>query len=199
MDAIEKPTSALLLMDIQNDIVDPAGKLGRHGMAAEVERMHAIENSARSLAAARAAGLMVVHVIVAFRPGHTDVTPHSKLLASIGQANALVEGTWGSEIHPSVAPTEGELIVTKRAVSSLTGTDLAPILQARGISTLVLAGVATTYVVEGTARDAVDRGYGVVTLQDCCASFSEAQHQASLTVLRSLGPVVTAEEFAAAL
>ena len=199
MDRINKPASALLLMDFQNDIVDPHGKLGRHGMAAEVERTRAIANAARALAAARAAGLMVVHVLVAFRPGHPDVTPHSKLLASIGQADALVEGTWGAEVHPGLAPIEGELVVTKRAVSSLTGSDLAPILQARGVSTLVLAGIATTYVVEGTARDAVDRGYGVVVLQDCCASFSEAQHQASLAVLDSLGTLSTADEFAAAL
>ncbi len=196
---IEKARTALLLMDFQNDIVDPKGKFGSQGMAAEVQEKGAIENTARALKATRRAGLRVVHVAVAFRPGHPDVNQHSPLMGGIGKAEALVEGTWGAEFHPGVKPTEGELVVVKRGVSALAGTDLPPILRAQGIDTLVLTGIATTFVVEGTAREALDNGYRVIVLQDCCASFSEEQHQASLAVLGQLALLGSADEFAKAL
>ena len=96
-------------------------------------------------------------------------------------ANALVEGTWGATIHEAVSPKEGEPVVTKRAVSAFAGSDLEKLLQTAGITTLILSGVATNFVVEGTAREASDRGYNVVVVGDCCASVSQVAHDSSLT------------------
>lgn len=196
---IDRASTALVCMDFQNDIVDEKGAAGRHGMAAEVRAANAIPNTGRALAAARAAGLLVVHVGVAFRPGHPEIAPEDKFFGSLRKTNGMVEGSWGAAFHPDVAPAAGEPIVIKRGMSSFVGTDLARLLTARRIRTLALAGIATTFVMESTARHAVDLGYNVITLNDCCASFNARMHQASLDVLRLLGAAMSADEFAAQL
>lgn len=196
---IDQAKTALLVMDFQNDIVDPKGAIGSQGMAAQVQEKKAIENTAKALAAARGKGLLVVHVGVAFRKGHPEIGPGAPLFQGIKQANALLEGSWGADFHPGVKPTEGEIVVIKRGVSALAGTDLNPMLRGKGINTLVLTGIATNFVIEGTARHAVDAGYQVIVLKDCCASFNEQMHTFSLQILSQLGATGTVEEFAAAV
>jgi nicotinamidase-related amidase len=197
--AIEKTKTALLVMDFQNDIVDPEGAFGRQGMAVQVAEKKAIENTARAIAAARSKEVPVIHVAVAFRPGHPEINPAVPLFAGIKKANALMEGSWGADFHPAVKPTVGELTVIKRGVSALAGTDLNQILRGRGISILVLAGIATNFVVEGTARDAADNGYQVIVLKDCCASFTDEMHKFSLSLLPQLTTLATVDEFGTAL
>jgi nicotinamidase-related amidase len=107
-----------------------------------------------------------------------------------------VEGTWESEFYEPVRPLPGEIVVYKRSVSALAGTELDRLFRLRDINTLVLTGVATQFAVEGTAREAVDRGYRVVVLEDCCASRVKNVHDFSINViLRSLCDVTTAESF----
>lgn len=199
MDKVDVAKTALLAMDFQNDIVDPKGVMGSRGMAAQVQDKKAIENTAKALAAARSKGLLIAHVGVAFRPGHPEIGPGVPLFQGIKQANALVEGSWGAEFHPGVKPAEGELVVIKRGVSAFAGTDLNPIFRSKGITQVVLTGIATNFVIEGTARHAVDEGYGVTVLTDCCASFSDEMHTFSLQILSQLGAAATADAFGAAL
>jgi nicotinamidase-related amidase len=199
MEKLELAKTAYLVMDFQNDIVDPKGAIGAQGMATQVREKRAIENAGRALAAARRTGVLVVHVGVAFRPGHPEIGTGAPLFQGIKAAGALVEGSWGADFHPQLTPTEGEIVVIKRGVSALAGTDLDAMLRSRGINTLVLAGIATNFVIEGTARHAVDEGYRVVVLSDCCASFDEAMHGFSLQILSQLGASATADEFCAAL
>lgn len=199
MEKLEPGHTAYLVMDFQNDIVDPKGAIGAQGMAAQVREKDAIENTVRALAAARGAGVLVVHVGVAFRPGHPEIGPGAPLFQGIKKAGALLEGSWGAEFHPQLQPADGELAVIKRGVSALAGTDLDAIFRHRRIDTLVLAGIATNFVIEGTARHAVDEGYQVVVLSDCCASFDDAMHGFSLQILSQLGSSATADEFCAAL
>ncbi len=104
--------------------------------------------------------MQVIHVAVTFRPGYPERPPNGALFGGLVEANALVEGTWGAAIHEAVAPEDGEPVVTNLAVSAFYGSDLAALLATGGKSTLVLCGVATNFVVEGTARDATDRVCG---------------------------------------
>jgi nicotinamidase-related amidase len=95
-----------------------------------------------------------------------------------------------------VRPDPGEIVVYKRSVSALAGTELDRLLRLRDINTLVLTGVATHFAVEGTAREAVDRGYRVIVLEDCCASRERDVHDFSIgVILRRLCHVTTAESF----
>jgi biuret amidohydrolase len=146
------------------------------------------------LAAARRSRLLVIHVGVAWRPGSPDINASAPLFA--GAPERSVEGTWGSEFYEPVKPAPAELVVFKRGVSALAGTELDRLLRLRDVNTLVLACVATHFAVEGTAREAVDRGYRVMVLEDCCARLVSAVHRHSIDViLRSLGHVTTAQRF----
>lgn len=200
MRSIDPARTALLVMDFMNDMVHADGKFADQGWPAQIKAGSTIEKTARALGAARDAGLSVMHVQLAWRPGHPDANRDAPLFAGVAEANALVEGTWGSDFHSELQPADGELVILKRSVSAFAGTELDRLLTRRGIGTLVLAGFATSFVVEGTARDAADRGYRVVVLKDCCASLTEAMHDFAVqTVLPLLGEVVTADELIEAL
>ena len=197
---LDKSKTALLAMDFENDIVHEEGALKDFGLAQMVKENDILAKVSTMLDAARSAGVKVVYVSVKFRPGHPEVSPYTGLFQAVVATNALVEGTWGAQIHEAVAPREGEPVVTKRAVSAFAASDLEKLLNAAGISTLLLSGVATNFVVEGTAREAADRGYNVVVVGDCCSSMSQEAHDAALnTVLPFLATITTLDEVTAAL
>jgi nicotinamidase-related amidase len=197
---IDKAHTALLAMDFENDIVHEDGAFKDFGFAQMVKQNDVLAKTGRLLNAARRAGVKVIYVSVKFRPGYPERPQNAGLWQGLVQANALLEGTWGATIHAAVAPKEGEPVVSKRGVSAFTASDLAAILNNAGISALLLAGVATNFVVEGTAREAVDRGYNVVIVGDCCASVSQEAHDAALnTALPFLTTISTSDEVIAAL
>ena len=197
---LDRARTALLVMDLENDIVHEDGALKGFGLAEQVKENDVLGKVNTLLSAARGAGVKVIYISVKFRQGYPEVAPYAGLFQAVVGANALVEGTWGSQIHEAVTPMEGEPVVTKRAVSAFAASDLEKILNSGGISTLLLTGVATNFVVEGTAREASDRGYNVVVVGDCCSSVSAEAHAAALnTVLPFLATVTTLEEVTAAL
>ena len=197
---IDKAHAALLAMDFQNDIVHNNGALKDFGFAAMVQQNDVLAKTAQLLEAARRADVKVIHIVVRFRRGYQERPANGGLFRGCIEANALIEGTWGAEIHEAVAPKDGEPLVTKRAVSAFYGSDLDALLTTGGINTLLLCGVATNFVIEGTARDAVDQGYNVVIVGDCCASMSQESHDAALnTSLPFLATITELEEIIAAL
>ena len=192
--------TALLVMDFENDIVHEEGAFKDFGFAQMVKENDVLGKTASLLTAARNAGILVIYVSVKFRPGYPERPANAGLWQGLHGANALVEGTWGASIHDAVAPQEGEPVVTKRGVSAFMASDLEPILKNRRIGTVLLTGVATNFVVEGTAREASDRGYNVVVVADCCASVNQEAHDAALSVaLPFLSTISNGEEVAAAL
>ncbi len=198
--AIDKGHTALLAMDFQNDIVHENGAFKDFGFAAMVKQNDVLAKSARLLGAARRAGVKVIYPVIKYRPGYPERPANSGLFAGTIQANAIVEGTWGAEIHESVAPQDGEPVVARRGVSAFYGSDLAALLATGGIDTLLLSDVATNFVVEGTAREAADRGYNVVIVGDCCASASQETHDVTLnTTLPLLSTISNLDEVIAAL
>ena len=198
--SIDKGHIALLAMDFENDIVHENGAFKDFGFAAMVKQNDVLAKSARLLDAARRSGVKVTYVSVKFSPGYPERPANGGLWGALIQANALTEGTWGAEIHEAVAPQDGEPVVTKRAVSAFYGSDLAALLATGSIDTLLLCGVATNFVVEGTAREAMDRGYNVVIVGDCCAAGSQETHDAALnTTLPFLSTISNLDEVIAAL
>ena len=197
---IDRDHTAILAMDLENDLVHEDGAFKDFGFAQMVKENDVFAKITGLLEAARSAGVKVIYVAVRWRPDHPEINRSAGLFQAIIEGNALVEGSWGAAIHDAVAPREGEPVITKRAVSAFAGSDLANLLTASGITTLMLTGVATNFVVEGTAREAVDRGYNVIIVGDCCASMSQEAHDAALTTaLPFLTTITTAEEAIAAL
>ncbi len=187
--------TALLIMDCQNDIVHPDGKIGRGGMAGQVQAGRVLEHIARLSRTARESAVPIIYVRVAFRPDYADLLSGSPRFQQIKASGALQDGTWGAQIHKLLAPEPGDLVVTKQCVNPFYGTALGPLLLRSGVRCLILTGVATNYVVEATARYAADAGYRVVVVREGCASATEELHRFSLEqMLPAFGTVVGVDE-----
>jgi nicotinamidase-related amidase len=179
---------ALLIVDIQNDYF-PGGKMELEGSDA------AVANAALLLAKFRERALPIVHVQhLSVRPGATFFVP----------------GTSGAEIHASVAPREGEVIVQKNFPNSFRDTPLAEQLRQRGIDELVIAGMMTHMCIDTTTRAAFDLGFKCRLAHDACATRALAfggqtipaaqVHAAFIAALNGLfAAAAPAREFAAAL
>lgn len=192
---MEAQHRAVLCIDFVNDLVHENGKFVAPELAERLRQSSMLGNAARVLTSARNSGVPVIHAGLSFEPGHGDLNPHVPLVAPAREHGALLGGCWGSELHDVVRAGPGEIVITKKGISAFSGTSLQKILVMRGITTLVLMGFSTNWSVEGSARDAADLSYQVVTLTDCCESYSgELQQFAVSSILPMLGRVSTADE-----
>ena len=152
------------------------------------------------IAMARDVGMMVIHVVAAFRPGHPEISPRNPLFSVLKANGILGAGTEGAAIHPAAAARECEPIVVKHRISPFVGTDLETLLRANGIDTLVLAGVHTSGVVLSTVCQASDLDYRLIVVRDCCADPNAEVHAMLLdSVITKQAAVVTTAEFACTL
>lgn len=146
----------------------------------------------------RDAGMTIIHVKVGFRPGVPEIHDRNMLLGAIKKSfthQQFFTGPSGA-IHQAVAPHEGDLVVTKSRISAFAGTDLALLLRAREIDTLVLFGIATSGVVLSTALAAADADYRLFILKDCCADLDPSVHSCLIEkIFPRFATVLTSEEF----
>lgn len=192
--------TALVLLDLQNYTVHPDGYWMSQRPEAVERLAPSLTRTAEAFKAAREAPIAIVHVGNAWRDGHPDINPHAPWMVAAKEAGRSTEGTWGVEFYEPVAPHPEELVVRKRAVSAFAGTELERLLRVRDVSTVALAGSITNFAVEGTAREASDRGYRVVILSDCCESVSDEWQAFSMTqILPMIAEVVTSATFVDAL
>lgn len=176
----------LLVIDLQVDFAAPHGTMGRLGLdLSDVEA--AIPRIAALAAAARLAGVAVCFSRVVTRP-ETDGRALRRLYRLTGRdpdglaicrAGTEGAGYWG------LRPEAGDLEISKPLYSCFAGSGLAPMLAARGIDTLVVAGLTTECCVDSTVRDAFHRDLGVFVVADACAAYDRAEHAAALRVLGS--------------
>ena len=166
--SMDRDRTALLVMDYQNDIVGSVSGSGRAGL---------LHRASSVVAATRKAGIPVVYVVVSFRPGHPEVSARNKSFSAMKSTGRLGEGTPGAEIHGSVRPDAGEVVVTKRRVGAFSTTDMETVLRSMGVTNLVLAGISTSGVVLSTVRWAADADYEIVVLEDCCADPDPEVHR----------------------
>ncbi|MFC1990836.1 cysteine hydrolase family protein [Chloroflexota bacterium] len=188
---IDKSRTAILIMDYENEIVS---------MLSEDKQKMLLQNAKQVLDAARQVTLPVIFVAVRFRDGHPEISPKNKRFSRVKNAGRLVEGTKGADIHPALAPQPDEAVVAKRRVGAFSTTDLAPILKAKEIDTLVLLGIATHGVVLSTVCWAADMDYELVVVSDGCADFDEEVHRVlTEKIFPQSATVVTTEELVQAL
>ncbi|WP_150290982.1 cysteine hydrolase family protein [Sphingobium estronivorans] len=190
--------SALLLLDLQNEMVDPRGKVGAHGLARIVEERGVLANARACLAAARAADMAVVHVRLGFRADYADCLSVAARIGGLKSNRAAIVGEFGTEFHPEVAPAKGELVITKQCVNPFFNTGLMTWLMQNSIKRLYMGGVATHLVVESTARFADDAGFAPVVIEDICAAPNPALHDHFITMIApAVGAVTSTEAFVA--
>ncbi|MFW6136005.1 MAG: cysteine hydrolase family protein [Chloroflexota bacterium] len=193
---IEKDTTALLIMDVQNDIVHEDGKYKDFGNPAHAAERNIFDKLQAVLAKAREEGLKVIHVKFGMRDFEAEVEEcHAPILKAVAGMGACDLDAWGGEIHDSVRPIEGEDIIEKNRVDAFIGTNLEEILEEAGIETLLMGGVATNWVVEATARHAADDDYRVVIVEDGCSSMNQAMHDFSIeNILSNVAEISSSDE-----
>ena len=196
MEGIIKERTALLIMDVQNDIVHEDGKYKDFGSPAHARERNILINIKRVLDKAREVGVKVIYIKFGMRDFSAEVAGnHTPILAAVSDLKACDLNAWGGEVHESIKPIEGEAIVEKNRINAFHRTNLKEILVEADIDTLILTGVATNYVIEATARHASDDDYKLIILDDCCSSMNQDMHDFSMqNILPNLGEISTSDE-----
>lgn len=186
--------SIYLVLDMQNDLVHVDGPNGKSPLGDQVRQRRVVENTAAVIAKARAAGVAVGFVRVGFSPDYHECPKDSPMFGAAPRFGLFKLGSFGTEIHPALEQQPGDVQVTKHRVSPFYSTTLMAQLGAQRIQRIYCSGVATHAVVQATVRDAHDRDFDVVVIEDACCSHSEEEHRNSMqSISRFCRAVKTAE------
>ncbi len=192
----EPASCALVIIDMQRDFVEPGG-FGE-ALGNDVSLLQkAVGPIKRLLAAARKAGMLVIHTREGHRPDLSDLPPakkaRGKFKPGIGDAGPmgriLIRGEYGHNIIDALKPLASEPVVDKPGKGAFFATDLATMLKNRGITQLIVCGVTTEVCVNTTVREANDRGFDCLVPEDCVASYFPAFQKAALEMIKAQGGI----------
>jgi nicotinamidase-related amidase len=187
--------TALLVVDVQNDMCRDDGWMAQHGR--DVSRIgEMIPRLTALLAGARPAGVKVVFVQQTTLPANASDSPawiYFKTRDGRTETDYTIDGAWGQELLDELEARPTEVRVKKNRPSAFHGTNLDLLLGAAGISSVVVAGVITQGCVLATLLDASFHDYYAVLAEDCVQSFDQAQHENALRFARSRYDVATGE------
>ena len=188
---LDKNRTVVLAADFHNE------GMGSNPM---VQERQTFDRAQEVLAAARNAGALVAYIVVNFRPGYPEISDRNQTFSQRKASGQVPPADPVSLIHPSVLPREGEPVIVKHRVNAFYGTDLAMILGAQNIDTLVLMGHATSGVILSTVRYGADADYRLVVVEDGCADPDPEVHDFLMQkVFPRQATIASAAEVVAAL
>lgn len=204
--AIRPSQTAIILIDLQNDIIrNPNGPF-YGAIAQQVRDKQVVEKVVTLTDGAHAAGALIFYITVVRRKDYGDVVNQISALVASGKAPppkqqvSLIEGTEGARLVDELQPDPRDYVLVKKRRNAFHQTELDFHLRARNITTLAIGGVATDLGVENTVRDAWDRDYNIVVLEDICVSAPASAHDYAIAnVFPRMARIMTTEQILRAL
>jgi nicotinamidase-related amidase len=188
--------AALCLVEMQNDMVHESlvDEKGLGGvLAKQVQKRGVIPKLERLTAAARASGVPVLYVNFCGKPGFPR--PNTLLHRRSGSRPRLIEGTWGVQVHDALTPQPQDFVLERTVgVDGSYGTQLYPVLRMLRRSTMMMTGISTNIAIESIVRASVNRGFDMVVVEDCCASYPDEWHEWSIKNIMPLLATVTSSD-----
>jgi gluconolactonase len=192
--------TALIIQDLQNDIIMEGGAFADSGAPAHAASQNVVENVKGVAAAARAAGVPVIHVHYIVEAGAPGLKLNAPLFQGVKESGALVRGSWGAAPVPGLEPQEGDHVVEKTRMNGFYNTILDNLLRGYGTETLVITGAWTNMSIEHTSRHGADAGYEIVVVSDGTSTVNDEWHNVGLNyALTNVGRTATAAEVTQAL
>jgi ureidoacrylate peracid hydrolase len=174
-------TTALVLIEYQNDFTSPGGKL-HEAVKPVMESTRMLENTVEMVNEARKAGATIVYVPITFSPDFHEIgpTPYG-VVKGLRDGQVFQKGSWGAEIVDELKPQPEDIVIEgKRGLDGFASTNLDFILRSRKIDTIALGGFLTNCCIESTMRTGYELGYNVITIKDCAAAVSKEAHQGAI-------------------
>jgi gluconolactonase len=200
VDAIDPERAALIIQDLQNDVIIEGGAFADSGAPAHATSQNVVQNVKSLAVDCRNAGVPVIHVWYIVEAGATGLELNAPLFNGVKDANALVRGTWGAAPAAGLEPQEGDHIVEKMRMNAFHGTKLDTLLRGLGVDTLIITGAWTNMSIEHTARHAADAGYRAVVASDGTSTVDDEWQRAALSyAMQNVAQVGTCAEIASAL
>jgi nicotinamidase-related amidase len=193
---LDADRAALCIVEMQNDMVHESNieKRGIRGvLAAQVKNRDVIPKLQAVMAAVRACHMPILYINFCLKPGFPR--PNTLLHRRAQREPTLVEGTWGVQIHEALAARPEDFVLERTVgIDGSYGTQLYPVLRQLRRTTMLMAGVSTNLAVEGIVRASVNRGFEMVVIEDCCASYPDEWHRFSVENILPLIATVTASD-----
>ena len=200
MDAIDPKRAAMMIQDLQNDVIIEGGAFADSGAPAHAISQNVVQNVKALATDCRGAGVPVIHVWYIVEAGAPGLELNAPLFNGVKDANALVRGTWGAAPADGLEPQEGDHIVEKMRMNAFHGTKLDTLLRGLGVETLIITGAWTNMSIEHTARHAADAGYRAVVASDGTSTVDDDWQRAALSyAMQNVAQVGTCAEIASAL
>lgn len=201
IDALNPATTALVLIDLQNDFVEPGAPLETAMAYKSLPRLTELMQFCRDK------GITLIYTRHAHDADGSNMGLFKDIYPGLGQGLALIDGQRGAEIYAEIAPREEDIVVRKQRYSAFFQTNLDLILRTKGIRDLAIAGATSEDCCLATARDAMYRGYRVAFLEDVIGTYdypdigygaiaAEDLHKMILTIVGvTTGHVMNVDEF----
>ena len=196
MKNVDTRKTALIIQDLQNDVISTGGAFCKEpGPAEHARKQNVVAHAQKIAAAARKKGMPVIHVWIIVEKGAPGVRLNAPIFQAIKGVDGIVRGTWGAKPVEGLEAQPGDFVVEKTRMCAFTNTNLEQILKGCGVDRIVIIGAWTNFSIEHTARTGADLGYECSVISDATSTINDEWQRAALNyALTNIAEIATTQE-----